>query len=622
LVPSWGENFSFPTRDNPPTNNFDKIERGFDMNKIWKKAMIIVSIAAMSLTTIDCKKDKSDDTGLLLAALYFLSQTEYTVTLTATLLESPSNLAIRDGKVTLSAGATDILSAGQASLFDYTGCQTAAALTTSNQRTTDGLDGEFVLNFKVTAISGTFNLTTVGSTGANTTTASCDTIAALDPSTFTDSIGTASMALNINESDLTNTNQVAITASGFKINVKSITVVKKGTYNLASPTVGENVCDGKSVIGSPEVLSGDITSAITISNSAILSGTVTVKSGGSLTISPGAAIFGNRGASLFIQDGGSVSAIGTAASPICFTSAQNPGSRYPSDWGGIVVIGNGSATRSSNTEGTTPQSYPRTSNATLNLKYAIVEFAGNEVAPGDELNGISSYAVTTASNYSYVQVHRGLDDSFEWWGGTVAGDHLLSTGGLDDDFDMDEGYSGTLNTLIGVKYPTTCGGSPSTDPHGMEMDGSDTSGAARSFYTNPTVSNFTLIGADISGGYGQRYREGMTGTFSNGLIWNFTSGNILCNNNAGGGANTNPTTTNIYGMSTKSSTIGSQCTSTTINATVTALPVTSIGNITSDSCGFSASKPDFTTLASAPGTGGGASSGGKWWADWTVYRAR
>ncbi len=611
----------FPAREIPPTNKFENIERGNEMKGILKKGLIVASIAALSLTTIDCKKDKKDDSGLLLAALYFLNQTEYTVTMTGSLLDS-SGIAVRDGKVSLTAGATDILVSGQTSLSDFTACQTNAPVTTTNQKVTDGLDGEFVLNFKVNAKTGTFNLTALGSTGASPTVGTCDNVAALDPSTFTDAIGTAVMTLNINDADLSNTNQATISASGFSINIKSLVIVKKGTYNLVSPTVGENVCDGKSVTGTPEVLTGDITTAKTISNSAILSGTVTVKSGGSLTISPGAVIFGNRGSSLFIQDGGSVNATGTAAAPICFTSAQNPGSRYPSDWGGIVILGNGSATRSSKTEGTTPQDYPRTTNATLTLKYAIIEFAGNEVAPGDELNGISSYAVTNASNYSYVQIHRGLDDGFEWWGGNVAGDHLLVSGGLDDDFDMDEGFSGTLSTLIGVKYPTTCGGSPSTDPHGMEMDGSDTSGAARSFYSNPTVSKFTLIGADITGGYGQRYREGMTGTFTNGLIWNFNTGNVLCNNNSGGGAATNPTTSTLFGTSGKSSTIGSQCTNTAVTASITALPITSLGNITSDSCGFSASKPDFTTLSSAPATGAGASADGKWWADWTVYRAR
>ncbi len=593
------------------------------MNQLLKKGVVLATISLFAFAATNCKpKEKDDNLGLLLAALYLSQGYEATVTLTATLADA-SSIATRDGKVTISNGTTSTLTDGQGTVSDFTACQTAAALSAGSPGT--GLDGEFVLNFKVNQSTGNFTLTAVGSTGANNaTTGACDLIAALDASTYTEAIGTASMDVNINAGDLTNTNQVAITATGFKITVKSVTVVIKGQYNLVSPTVGENVCDGKNVSGSPEVLSGDITTTKTVSNSAILSGTVTVKNGGKLVVSPGATIFGNRGSSLFIQDNGTLDAQGTAANPICFTSSQNPGSRYPSDWGGIVIIGNGLPTRTSNTEGTTPQSYPRTLNSTATLKYVIVEFAGNEVAPGDELNGISSYAVTNSSNYSYVQIHRGLDDGFEWWGGTVTGDHLVVTGGLDDDFDMDEGFTGTLNTLIGVKYPSACGGSASTDPHGMEMDGSHSLGVAPvlagSTYTNPGVSNFTLIGSEVSGGWGQRYREGMVGTFSNGLVYGFAAGNFLCNTNAGGGAATNPTGSNLLGQSGKTNTVG-PCASLGPVSTLTATPITSLGNIAGTDCGFSATKPDFTTISGLAATGGGA-SGNKWWDSWTVYRAR
>ncbi|WP_411824340.1 hypothetical protein [Leptospira sp. 'Mane'] len=593
------------------------------MNQLWKKGVVFATIGLFAFAATNCKpKSKDDNMGLLLAALY-LSQQGYeaTVTLTATLADS-SGIATRDGKVTITNGTTSTLSDGQGTVSDFTACQTATALTVGSPGT--GLDGEFVINFKVNQTSGNFNLTALGSTGAsNSTTGACDLIAALDASTYTDAIGTASLDLNINAGDLTNKNQVTITANGFQITVKSVTVVIKGQYNLASPTTGENVCDGKNVVGSPETISGDITGTKTVNNSAILSGTVTIKSGGKLVVSPGATIFGNRGSSLFIQDNGTLDAQGTAVNPICFTSAQNPGSRYPSDWGGIVIIGNGVGTRNAVTEGTTPQAYPRTTNSTVTLKYVIVEFAGNEVAPGDELNGISSYTVTNSSNYSYVQVHRGLDDSFEWWGGTVTGDHLLSTGGLDDDFDMDEGFQGTLNTLIGVKYPTTCGGSPSTDPHGMEMDGSHSAGVTPTVgsYSNPTVSNFTLIGAEVSNGLGQRYREGMLGNFSNGLVYGFAAANFRCDNNTSGGSgNTNPTTTSVLGQSGKagSGLIGSQCTGLT-DVSLTATPITSLGNIAGTDCGFSATKPDFTTRSGLANNGGGATN---WWSGWTVYRAR
>ncbi|WP_125179546.1 hypothetical protein [Leptospira ellisii] len=55
------------------------------------------------------------------------------------------------------------------------------------------------------------------------------------------------------------------------------------------------------------------------------------------------------------------------------------------------------------------------------------------------------------------------------------------------------------------------------------------------------MNKFTLIGQNIAGGVGQRYREGMQGNFSNGLIYGFAAGNIRCDNNTAGGSNTDPT---------------------------------------------------------------------------------
>ncbi|TGN19891.1 hypothetical protein [Leptospira idonii] len=592
------------------------------MKQLLKKGLLVAMLALLAVNAANCKKDKKDDNVGLLLALWYLNQYEATVTLTGALLDT-SGIATRDGKVTLTSADPDILTAGQGAISDFTACQTNAPITTGNQQVTNGLDGEFVLNFKINATSGSVNIAAVSSTGASNTVGTCDNIAALSPDTFTDVMGNGTLSINVNNANLSDKGQIVANVSGFQVLIKSVTIVVKGTYNLASPTVGENVCDGRNAT-SPEVISGDITSAKVVSSSALLSGTVTIKNGGSLTVLPGAVVFGNRGSSLFIQDNGSLIAEGTAASPVCFTSAQNLGSRYPSDWGGIVVIGNGVGTRSAVTEGTTPQSYPRTTNSTVKLKYAIIEFAGNEVAPGDELNGLSSYTVTNSSNYSYVQIHRGLDDGFEWWGGNVPGDHLVVTGGLDDDFDMDEGFGGTLTNILGVKYPAACGGSPSTDPHGMEMDGSHNAGVAPGVgtYTNPTVTNYTLIGAEVANGFGARFREGMRGTFSNGLVYGFASGNLRCDNNAGGGTDTNPTVGTTLSQSGKASTIGSQCVAITQTASLTATPVVSMGNINSTDCGFSATKPDFTTNSGLAQTGAGNSANGKWWDSWTVYRAR
>jgi hypothetical protein len=390
-------------------------------------------------------------------------------------------------------------------------------------------------------------------------------------------------------------------------------------------------------------LSGNLTTQ-TVSGAATLSGTVIVDDGVTLTISPGTVIFGARGSSLFVKQGGKLNAIGTAASPICFTSAQSLGSRYPGDWGGIVMIGKGKTTRTtaSTTEGTTPVSYGTgtdDADSSGTLKYTIIEFAGNEVAPGDELNGLSLYAVGSGTTIDYVQVHRGLDDSFEMWGGAVNLTHVVATGGLDDDYDMDEGFTGKVEYAIGQKYPTACGGSPSTDPHGIESDGQQSGATSTSACTNGnaarctngTLSYMTMIGQNITSGEGARLREGNAQTLSNSVFYNF-AGNasnviIVAGNTTSFPVNSSQIQNTVYTQSGKTaasvSTSPGATNSAASNNILTAVPVTSVGDVAN--CGFAATKPDFTTniASGAPSTVGASANGqGTWWSNWTVYRAR
>lgn len=389
---------------------------------------------------------------------------------------------------------------------------------------------------------------------------------------------------------------------------------------------GQDLCDGVGVPRPTQILEGTITTPITVSGSAILRGTVFVRGGGSITVNPGSVVFGESGSSLFVSEGGSLTAEGSQNNPICFTSANEVGKRAPADWGGIVVIGNSSnVTRTgANTEGTTPQTYPGTQNATVRLKYVVIEFVGNEVAPGNELNGLSMYAVTNSSDISYVQIHRGLDDGFEWWGGNTPGKYLMVTAGLDDDFDMDEGFSGNLQFLISAKYPNNCGGTVSTDPHGFEMDGFDgngtSAGSGTDTATAPTVSNFTTIGRNITAGEGMRFREGMRGNFTNGLVYGYITRNFNCINNPGTTGTTNPTVAaSVHGQTGKTNAIGSECAAFAASNDLSAVPIVSEGNIAE--CGAGTNKPDFTSIAGYETKGGGPTAEGKWWNGWTVYRS-
>ena len=600
-----------------------------------KVVAILLILSMITLATCTTKKSSDNNAQLALAYLY-LNQYQATISLTAKITDSSG--------VALSPTTSPSASVKYVTMTNPSGASLLTSTSTVYDYSTSstGTDhGNFTLTFIVNAATGTLTGTAYTCTSCSTTASTAGTTDYDTASNYTTTYGTFSTVLNLATSGGTDTSQVTLTsASGLTVTVVSVSVSIKGVYNLSSPTVGESLCDGSSVnaFTSITTLSGTLTTQ-TVSGAAILSGTVIVDSGVTLTISPGTVIFGARGSSLFIKQGGVLNAIGTAASPICFTSGQTLGSRYPGDWGGIVMIGYGKTTRStaSTTEGTTPVSYGTGTNdadTSGSLKYVIIEFAGNEVAPGDELNGLSLYAVGSGTTIDYVQVHRGLDDSFEMWGGAVALTHVVATGGQDDDYDMDEGYTGSITYAIGQKYPTSCGGSASTDPHGIESDGQQSGATSTSACTNGnaarctngTLSYMTMLGQGITSGEAARLREGNAQTLSNSVFYGFAGNSssqvIVATNTSSFPVTTSTINSTVYLQSGYTVTKGSSATDSS-QKTLSAVPIISEGDVAN--CGFASTKPDFTTntASGAPSTvGASANSQGSWWSGWTVYRAR
>jgi len=455
---------------------------------------------------------------------------------------------------------------------------------------------------------------------------------------------------NANPTALEQIQGLQVDSQDFTFSVLQIRTFRVGTYDLPNPTIGEQVCDGKRLRGAPQIKSGEISQSETWEGGILLQGTVQVAAGVTITVKPGTVIFGQRGSSIFfLQSGNSVAklnAVGTAQDPICWTSSSRPGSRFPGDWGGIVTIGNAGATRTALTEGTTPKVYGGAAGSPIVenvvMKYNIVEFGGNEVAPGDELNNLSMYA--SSSKLEYVQAHRGLDDQFEAWGGVADWNKLLATGGLDDDYDLDEGITGTIKNIIGHKYPVACGGSPSGDPHGFEMDGTHSGSANQGSNcgsggappanplnrcTDVTVENITLIGANISSGDAMRLRDGFAGTVKKAVVWNFQgNGSQIIRADIAGGFPANKTTLQDIALpSSPPNGIGSTVTGegpspSNVATILTALPIRSLGATEGGGCGFGPEKPDYRLTDSVPNIYAGGAAEGEWYKDWTVYRAR
>ncbi|MBL8020945.1 MAG: hypothetical protein JNM27_14840 [Leptospirales bacterium] len=272
-----------------------------------------------------------------------------------------------------------------------------------------------------------------------------------------------------------------------------------GYLALAAGLAGANPpCQGV------RILSGTISGSQVTGTCLLLTGAVFIPSGVTLTIPAGAQVYADTAATLFVLKGGKLVANGSSTQPVVFTSAQPVGTRATGDWGGIVMIGKAPTNQpAKQTEGAFPQNYGGPSSnepgdSSGSLSYVRIEYAGFPIAANQELNCLSLYAVGSGTNLDHVQCHMGGDDSFEFFGGTVNAKFLLSTGSSDDDFDIDEGYNGKLQFLIGIRYQTTVGRG-STDPRGIEFNGlcnapCTLSGGATTALSNVKLANFTLIG--------------------------------------------------------------------------------------------------------------------------------
>lgn len=246
-------------------------------------------------------------------------------------------------------------------------------------------------------------------------------------------------------------------------------------------------------------VSGNITTTVNWTNNNIyrLNGFVRVQDGGVLNIQEGTVIFGDfeSKGTLIIQRGGKIFANGTANNPIIMTSEKAPGLRQPGDWGGLVMCGrarNNVAGGEAEMEGGYGAFHGGNddNDSSGSLKYVQINFAGIPINPNEEVNSLTMGSVGKNTVIEYVQCAYGLDDAFEWFGGNVDVKYLVAYRGLDDDLDVDLGYSGNVQFALGIRGATLADQSGS---NGFEVD-NDGQGSSNTPYTTATFSNITIIG--------------------------------------------------------------------------------------------------------------------------------
>lgn len=247
-----------------------------------------------------------------------------------------------------------------------------------------------------------------------------------------------------------------------------------------------------------------------------------------------------EGTALVVTRGGRLVAEGTREQPIVFTSA-NTTNPAPGNWGGIVLLGsaptNNDPPDMAQIEGLPPTTgrgvYGGTDAASScgSLRYVRIEYAGYIFGRNNELNGLTVGGCGSGTELEYIQVHRGLDDGIEFFGGTVNVKHAIVTGTGDDSLDYDLGWTGNVQFFIAQQRNAP------GEERCIEGD-NHPSTFNRTPQTRPTIFNFTCIGAGVVPGVnratlshdGAIIRRGASANLENSIFYGSPDNGIQIDN--------------------------------------------------------------------------------------------
>ena len=263
---------------------------------------------------------------------------------------------------------------------------------------------------------------------------------------------------------------------------------------------------------------------------------------GTLTIQPGTIIkgkeeptTGDNASALIITTGAKIMAEGTAENPIIFTAEADdltdPADLDATDrgyWGGVILLGKGKLGFNTETaqiegiESTEARANFGGTDDTHNsgvLKYISIRHGGAELAPGNEINGLTMGGVGSETVIEHIEVIANDDDGFEWFGGTVSCKWLVSAFNKDDAFDYDFGWRGNGQFWFVLQ------GTDKAD-NGGEHDGAKDDD--RTPYSKPTIYNATFIGSgntaigeDLKNATALLFRDNAAGMYANSIFTDF-----------------------------------------------------------------------------------------------------
>jgi len=234
---------------------------------------------------------------------------------------------------------------------------------------------------------------------------------------------------------------------------------------------------------------------------------------------------------LNVNRGHRISAVGTAALPIIFTSRDNViGLNSDSSigqWGGVVLNG-----RAPVTDCAAPNAAPGTvacerqvegavdpalyGGATANdnsgqMSFVQIRFSGFVLSGNSELQSLTTGGTGSATVLNNIQSFNSSDDGAEFFGGNVNMKYFVSIGADDDNLDTDMGVKANFQYVLAVQRPNA-GDSMIEADTDNDLDGNIPR-------QNTRLSNFTFIQRNnVGNGAAMFLRGGTDYSMFNGVV--------------------------------------------------------------------------------------------------------
>jgi len=193
-----------------------------------------------------------------------------------------------------------------------------------------------------------------------------------------------------------------------------------------------------------------------------------------LEIEPGVILYAATGRSFIVVNrGNALESNGTADNPIIWTSRDNIIGLTTDDsdqqWGGVVMLGraptsdcstgvfNTAANPNANPqceqllEGTTVSTVfggADDDDSSGSMTFNQIRFSGFALAPGNELQALTTGATGGGTTFENLQSFNSSDDGIEFFGGTVNMRNVAVIGASDDSIDADTGTQGALQYVV------------------------------------------------------------------------------------------------------------------------------------------------------------------------------